>query len=256
MSDAFADAPSLPSFYRLVRHCRIASTNDEAKRLARMGEGEGTLVWARAQSAGHGRQGRVWVSPPGNLYLSLILRPEVPLAAAAQLGFAGALAVGEACRELAPGAAISFKWPNDVLLAGRKMSGLLLESEAQRGSDLAWLVLGIGVNLATYPVAADYPATALAATGVEITPGVLLGALARRFLAWYEQWRATGFAALRDAWLAQAQGMGREIRVRLPQESFTGIFAGLDADGALLLDGGAGRRRVAAGEVFPAAAAS
>lgn len=256
MSDALADAPSLPSFYRLVRHDRIASTNDEAKRLAQQGEGEGTLVWAQAQSAGHGRQGRVWVSPPGNLYMSLILRPEVPLAAAAQLGFAGALAVGEACGELAPGAAISFKWPNDVLLAGRKMSGLLLESEAQRGSDLAWLVLGIGVNLATYPVAADYPATSLAATGAEVAPGVLLGALARRFVAWYEQWRAAGFAALRDAWLARAQGLGREIRVRLPRESFTGIFAGLDADGALLLDGSGGRRRVAAGEVFPAAAAS
>ncbi len=246
-------AVALPPFYRLVRHERISSTNDEATALAASNAPEGTLVWAREQTKGHGRQGRVWASPPGNLYLSLILKPDVPLAAAAQLGFAAALSIDEACRELAPDAPIRFKWPNDVLLAGRKLAGILLESQAKQDGGLAWLVLGVGVNLATYPVAADYPATALAATGVEVGPETMLAAFARRFLAWYEPWRrGQGFTALREAWLRRAQGIGERLRVRLPREEFTGIFTGLDEDGTLLLETRAGSRRIAAGDVFPA----
>lgn len=242
---------SFPAFYRLRRYGRIGSTNDEAKRLAAEGAAEGTLVWARKQTAGHGRQGRIWVSPPGNLYASLILRPEASARVAAQLGFAAALAVGETCVDFAPGAAIAFKWPNDVLLGARKVAGLLLESEA-RGGDLRWLVLGIGINLVTYPVNADYPATALSAAGVGVTPEAILAVLARRFLDWYDRWRQYGFAVLRPAWLERAQGVGTPIRVRLPQTVFTGVFLGLDENGALLLDTENGRRRIEAGEVFPA----
>lgn len=249
-------APSLPSFYRLVSHERIASTNDEAKALAAAGAPAGTLIWARAQSAGRGRQGREWVSPPGNLYASLILRPAVPIATAAQLGFVAALAVAEACRGEAPDAAIALKWPNDVLLAGRKLAGILLESQASADGNLAWLVLGIGINLATYPVGVEYPATALAATGADAAPEAVLAALARAFLVWYERWHdGGGFAGIRSEWLARAQGLGEPIRVRLPGATLEGRFAGLDNDGTLLLDMAIGRRRIAAGEVFPAAAA-
>ncbi|HEY3919071.1 MAG TPA: biotin--[acetyl-CoA-carboxylase] ligase [Stellaceae bacterium] len=246
----------MPPFYRLVGHERIASTSDDAKALAAAGAPAGTLVWARVQTAGHGRQGREWVSPAGNLYASLILRPAVPVAAAAQLGFVAALAVGEACLSAASEAAIEFKWPNDVLLAGRKLAGILLESQSKAQSGIDWLVLGIGVNLATYPVAVGYPATALAATGADIAPEAMLAALAAAFLRWYERWdEGAGFAAIRAAWLARARGLGQSIRVRLPTSTADGIFAGLDKDGALLLDSAAGRRRIAAGEVFPAAAA-
>lgn len=245
---------SLPPFYHLLRHRRLGSTNDEAKMLAEAGAAEGTLVWALEQTRGHGRQGRLWVSPPGNLYASIILKPDVTAVVAAQLGFAAALASREACLEFAPDAAIGFKWPNDVLLEGRKLAGILLESQMHSDGRLAWLVLGIGVNLVTYPVATDYAATALSACGVEATPEAMLAALARRFLHWYAQWRGgQDFSVLRAAWLDHAQGLGHAIRVRLPQVTFTGTFAGLDNDGALLLDTGAGRRRVAAGEVFPAA---
>jgi BirA family biotin operon repressor/biotin-[acetyl-CoA-carboxylase] ligase len=244
---------SLPSFYRLVSHERIASTSDEAKALALQGEPAGTLVWARVQTAGRGRQGRNWVSPAGNFYASLILRPAVPVATAAQLGFVAAIAVADACLALAPEAAISLKWPNDVLLGGRKLAGLLLESQSHSDGRLEWLVLGIGVNLATYPVELEYPATALAATGADAAPEAMLGALAGSFLAWYERWRdGAGFATIRAEWLARAQGLGQPIRVRLPGETRAGVFAGLDTDGALLLDTGEGRQRVAAGEVFPA----
>lgn len=249
-------AQALPSFYRLVSRERIASTSDEAKALAAAGAPAGTLIWARAQSAGRGRQGRVWVSPPGNLYASLLLRPAVPIATAAQLGFVAALAVGDACLAAAPDAAIAFKWPNDVLLAGRKLAGILLESQASVAGALAWLVIGIGINLATYPVDVDYAATALSATGADAAPEAVLAALARAFLVWYERWRdGAGFAVIRAEWLARAQGLGQPIRVRLPGAMLDGSFAGLDTDGTLLLDTQAGRRRIAAGEVFPAAAA-
>jgi BirA family transcriptional regulator, biotin operon repressor / biotin---[acetyl-CoA-carboxylase] ligase len=247
---------SLPSFYRVVAHQRIASTSDEAKRLVAEGAPAGTLVWARVQTAGRGRQGRGWVSPAGNFYASLILRPPVPVAMAAQLSFVAALAVADACLALAPAAAISLKWPNDVLLAGRKLAGLLLESQSQGDGMLDWLVLGIGINLATYPVEVEYPATALAAVGADVDADAMLGALAVSLLVWYERWReGAGFATIRAEWLARAQGLNQPIRVRLPGETREGVFAGLDTDGALLLDTGTGRHRIAAGEVFPAIAA-
>jgi BirA family biotin operon repressor/biotin-[acetyl-CoA-carboxylase] ligase len=243
---------ALPSFYRLVSHERVASTNDEAKRLAAEGAPAGTLVWARVQTAGRGRQGRVWVSPAGNFYASLILRPAVPVATAAQLGFATALAIADACLAFAPEAAISLKWPNDVLLARRKLAGLLLESQSRGDGALDWLVLGVGINLSTYPVEVEYPATALAATGADVTAEALLGAFAASFLAWCDRWReGAGFATIRAEWLARAQGLNQRIRVRLPKETRDGIFAGLDTDGALLLDIGSGRQRITAGEVFP-----
>jgi BirA family biotin operon repressor/biotin-[acetyl-CoA-carboxylase] ligase len=244
--------PDLPPFYRLVFHPRIGSTSDEAKALAAAGAAEGTLVWALAQSAGHGRQGRLWISPPGNLYASVILRPAVPAGIAAQLGFAAALAVVDACRALAPDAALALKWPNDVLLAGKKLAGILLESQARADGGLAWLVLGIGINLATYPVLVDYPATALSATGVEIAPEAMLAALSRHLLRWHEAWRGgEGFAALRAAWLARAHGLGQRLRARQGSAELHGIFKGLDEDGALLLETALGIRRIEAGEVFP-----
>ncbi|HEY1505540.1 MAG TPA: biotin--[acetyl-CoA-carboxylase] ligase [Stellaceae bacterium] len=247
---------TLPSFYRLVGHERIASTSDEAKHLAAEGAPAGTLVWARVQMAGRGRQGRTWISPAGNFYASLILRPSVPIATAAQLGFVAALAVADACTALVPQAPVSLKWPNDVLLARRKLAGLLLESQSRSDGTLDWLVLGIGINLATYPVEVEYPATALAATGADVNAETMLGALAASFLAWYERWReGAGFATIRAEWLARAQGLNQPIRVRLAVGTREGVFAGLDTDGALLLDTGAGRQRIAAGEVFPAIAA-
>lgn len=248
--------PELPSFFRLVSHERVASTNDEAKALAAAGAPAGTLVWARAQSAGRGRQGRDWVSPAGNLYASLILRPAVPIAVAAQLGFVASLAVGDACLAMAPDATIAFKWPNDVLLSGRKLAGILLESQARAAGALDWLVIGIGINLATYPVDVDYKATALSAAGADAEPATMLATLAAALLDWLGRWRdGAGFAAIRAEWLARAQGLGQPIRVRLPGSTLEGIFAGLDSDGALLLDSAAGRRRIAAGDVFPAIAA-
>ncbi|HXM84498.1 MAG TPA: biotin--[acetyl-CoA-carboxylase] ligase [Stellaceae bacterium] len=247
--------PSLPDFFRLTQLARIDSTSEEAKRLARAGCPEGTLVMANEQTAGHGRQGRAWVSPPGNFYASLVLRPDCAAAAAAQLSFAACLAVGEACLGFLPKSAnLAYKWPNDVLLGDRKAAGLLLEAEAAGDARPRFVVLGIGVNLVSYPKEADFPATSLAAAGVGgVTPDSLLEALAPALLIWYERWRDSGFASLRSKWLERASGLGETIRVRLPREELTGIFSGLDQDGALLLESGGKKRRIAAAEVFPAA---
>ncbi|MGH7014290.1 MAG: biotin--[acetyl-CoA-carboxylase] ligase [Stellaceae bacterium] len=242
----------LPPFFRLVASDTLVSTNDEARRLARAGASEGTLITARSQTAGRGRQGRIWVSQTGNLHASLVLRPDAPMARAAQLGFAAALAVADAIQAFAPKEAVALKWPNDVLLDRRKVAGILLESEGDATGRVAFVVAGIGVNLAAHPAATEFPATSLkAATGATPTPEALLAALAPALLLWYERWRDAGFAALRRAWLERATGIGQALRARLPGETVEGHFAGLDDDGMLLLDLPGGRRRIAAGEVFP-----
>jgi len=243
----------LPEFFRLTRHNRIGSTSEEVKRLARAGAPAGTAVLADEQTAGHGRQGRVWSSPPGNFYFSLILRPDCALADAAQLSFAASLAVGETCSGLLPkNVTLAYKWPNDVLLSGKKAAGILLESETGGSSKPLFVVLGIGVNLVSYPDDAAYPATSLEVQGAgSVAPEAFLEALAPSLLVWYERWMASGFGSLRGKWLERAAGLGKTIRVRLPHEETAGVFAGIDADGALLLETGGKSRRIAAAEVFP-----
>jgi len=245
-------------FFEFVQFETLPSTSEEAKRRARAGAAEGTVIVAREQSAGRGRQGRPWSSPPGNLYCSLILRPAVAPAQAAQLGFAAALAVGGACRRFLPkGVALAYKWPNDVLLGGGKAAGILLESETDPRGALAFIVVGIGVNLVSHPADTEFPATSLKSAGAvrDVAASAFLEALAPGLLLWYERWRGQGFAALRQGWLDSAYGLGEAIRVRLPGEEIAGRFVGLDEDGVLLLDGPTGRRRIAAAEVFPASAA-
>jgi len=247
---------TLPPDCRLLALDATDSTNEEAKRLARAGAPDKTVVWARSQTGGKGRAGRAWVSPPGNLYVSLILRPEVPAMQAAELGFVAALALVQALDELAPGLDLAFKWPNDVLLAGRKLAGILIETESQaalgidRGPD--WLVLGIGVNVASAPAGTEFPATSLAGEcAATVTVEGLLSAFVGSFLDWMTAWRLRGFAALRAPWLARAWGGGQVITVRLPKATLRGTFVDLDADGALILGLDSGeRRRITAGDVF------
>ena len=250
------EAPKLDRFYRLVALGEVGSTNDEAMALAAKGAAEGTLVWARCQTAGKGRRGRSWASPPGNLYLSLVLRPTAPAARIPEIAFVAALAAGDAIRGLIPlSLAINFKWPNDVLVGGEKAAGLLLEAAtmpgAGRGPD-DWLVLGVGINVASHPEGLALPATSLRAQGAT-GAGVaeVLEGFCGAFTVWYERWRRDGFGAIRAAWLAGAAGLGEAVRVRLENESLDGVFLGLDQDGALLLGDGAGNeRRITAGDVF------
>ncbi len=245
----------LPFPFHVIAYPTIGSTNDELKRLAREGAGEGLVVTAERQTAGRGRRGRAWTSPAGNLYASVLLRPQCRAATAAQLGFVAALGVAEAIGALAPAVAVRCKWPNDVLANGKKLAGILLETEMVGGDQPDFVVLGLGVNLASAPRDTPYAATSLAEEGAAaVAPGVMAAAFIGRFVVWLAVWRQHGFAPIRDAWLVRAAGLGEPIQVRLERDTLHGRFVDLDNDGALLLDMPGGSRRVAAGEVFPVAA--
>jgi BirA family biotin operon repressor/biotin-[acetyl-CoA-carboxylase] ligase len=246
---------ALPAPFRLIAYDTIDSTNDELKRLAREGAAEGQVITAARQTAGRGRRGRSWSSPPGNLLTSILLRPRCRAATAAQLGFVAALGVADAIGELAPMVEMRCKWPNDLLANGKKVCGILLETEMVTGDQPDFVILGIGLNLVASPRDTPYPATSLAAEGApRITPAAIIAALVRHFADWLATWQQDGFAPIRAAWLARAAGLGGPIQVRLERDTLHGRFVDLDNDGALLLDMPSGSRRVAAGEVFPVAA--
>ena len=243
---------ALPQGYALIALDEAGSTNDEAKERAAGGAPEGTVVWARQQRAGRGRRGRTWVSPPGNLYLSVVLRPACEARRVAQLSFVAALAVLDLVDGHLPGRA-RCKWPNDVLVDGGKVAGILLESALGPGGRVDWVVLGIGVNFASHPgLEGPIPSTSLSAAGVsplapeDALPSVL-AALARR--RW--EWETQGFAAVRRAWLARAHGLGGPVTVANGGRKLVGTFEGLDEEGALVLtQPGAERLSIAAGDVF------
>lgn len=226
---------------------------DEARRLAAAGAEDGTLVWARQQTAGRGRLGAGWASPPGNFYGSLILRPDCAVAEAAQLGFVTALAIGAAIGSLVPPlTAVLYKWPNDILVNGGKAAGILLESRSSPAGTLDCLIIGTGVNLLSHPDAARYRATNLAREGSgPVAPARFLEAYARYMLRWVNAWLTDGFPAIRRAWLRHAAGLGETIQVRRPDGTLSGRFVDLAGDGALLLDTGeAAPRRIHAGEIL------
>jgi BirA family transcriptional regulator, biotin operon repressor / biotin---[acetyl-CoA-carboxylase] ligase len=244
--------PRLPQGYRLVSFDSIGSTNDEAKRLSRGGAPEGTVVWALEQTAGRGRRDRVWVSPRGNLYASLILRPDCPAGRAAQLGFVTALSLGDALRAKLPAIeGLSYKWPNDVLVRGRKLAGILLEAETGAGGALAFVVVGLGVNLVSFPLEVELPATSVAEEGfAPPPPSALLDEFTKHFHSWATRWRIAGFAPVRTAWLAHAASIGELIRLRLEATTLHGRFVDIDHEGALLLETAEGRRRISTGEIL------
>jgi BirA family biotin operon repressor/biotin-[acetyl-CoA-carboxylase] ligase len=243
----------LPPGWTAIAFGSIGSTNDEALRRAEAGAPEGTVITARQQEGGRGRRGRSWSSPPGNAYSSTIVRPECAPERAAQLGFATALAVSDAALAGLPsGRQVRLKWPNDVLVDGAKIAGILLESSIGGDGRVAHVVIGAGINVAAAPPAgaAGYAAASLRDLGdARDAPGVLqayLGALAARLA----QWR-TGFAGTRADWLARAAWLGETVAVSQGDERIEGRFAGLDADGALLLQPAGGPvRRIVSGEVF------
>jgi BirA family biotin operon repressor/biotin-[acetyl-CoA-carboxylase] ligase len=245
--------PQLPAFYRLLAYDQIDSTNEEAKRLAAGGADSGTLVWAREQLSGRGRRGRGWASPPGNLYVSLLLRPACAPPQACQLNFVAAVALADAVSALLPGGgAVTLKWPNDVLIRNAKVSGILLEAAAAIDRSIDWLVIGVGVNVVSHPGDTPYPATDLRREGAEqVAAADVLRAFAERFLAGHETWREQGFGPVRARWLASARGLGEPIEVRLERETLRGRFSDLDEGGALMLDMADGvRRQITTGDLF------
>jgi BirA family transcriptional regulator, biotin operon repressor / biotin---[acetyl-CoA-carboxylase] ligase len=228
----------------------VSSTNSEALARARAGETGPLWITARAQSAGRGRRGHAWVSPPGNLHATLLLRDPAPAALAAQLSFVAGLAVCDAVLRFAntEPLPLALKWPNDVFLRARKVAGILVEGE---GTPLA-VAIGIGINCLHHPDNTNYPATDLHTQGIETTADALLPALSSALGRRIAQWeRGTHFASIRADWLARAHPAGSELRVRLAERELRGWFESLDDAGRLLLRLPDGSLEViTAGDVF------
>ncbi len=232
------------------------STMAEAARRARELAGPEWILALR-QTAGRGRRGRPWAMPEGNFAASLVMRPDGTPLEAALRSFVAALALRDACLAVGVAAAdIALKWPNDVLLRGGKVAGILLESEGDRAGGVAHLVVGIGVNLAAAPPAATLEPGAVAPvslrgeTGIDVAPEPFLDLLAPAFDRYERQMATHGFAPIRRAWLDGAARLGQPITARLPREEITGSFRDVDGQGNLVLDTPGGRRTVAAAEIF------
>lgn len=236
--------PGVAGDWTIVEFDTVESTMDEARRMAGLGAEERTVVRARAQTGGRGRLGRSWRSPPGNVHLTAILRPPVATSRAAEFSLVSAVATADAVATFA--APIRLKWPNDVLLGGGKVAGVLLEALA-RGTILDAVLIGIGINVAHCPDLPDRPTTRVETAAADQVFASLLEALGRR----YREWGVHGFAAIRGAWLGYGPALGSALTVGQGGERVTGAFGGLDDDGALRLVLGDGSvRRIAAGEVL------
>ncbi len=227
------------------------STNAEAARRAAAG-GAPLWVLAQRQTAGRGRRGRAWHDPPGNFAASHLCRAGLPGAQLALHSFVAALALHDAL-VTATGRPDSFalKWPNDVLLHGGKLAGILLERPG--GAAAGHLVIGVGVNLQAHPPPAPDavpPVSLQGETGLTLPPEALLDLLAPAFARWQAVLLAQGFAPVRAAWLARAARLGQPIVARTVRDTHSGRFDGIDATGALLLRDAGGTRAIAAAEVF------
>jgi BirA family biotin operon repressor/biotin-[acetyl-CoA-carboxylase] ligase len=224
------------------------STNDEAARLARAGARHGTVVTARAQRAGRGRDGRAWASPRDTgLYLSAVVRPPLPLVDVPPMTLAIGVGLCDAARAM--GAHVTLKWPNDALVHGRKLAGVLVEAHSQ-GHRLDAVVVGIGVNLSgTLPRELAAAITLEQAAGTPVERAVFIEQLLAQVEHWIDRYVASGLAAIAPAWHAR-MATGISARARVDSRDLFGEVAGLDGDGALLLRDSSGRlHRVRSGDV-------
>ncbi len=240
--------------YEIISHDSIGSTNSEALRLAITRESDHPLwVVAKRQTSGKGRQDRVWSSPPGNFYGSLLLTNPCEARYAAQLGFVAGVALTSALAELAPAlTGLTLKWPNDALLKGAKIAGILLEAStlSQRGGRLV-VAIGIGINLAFHPEDTPYPATNLASAGAPISVDDCLSCLSDAFAEKLQLFdRGDNFASIRQAWLAGAHGIGTPVKVRSLNDTIHGEFGGIDENGALILNQDGKMQLINAGDVY------
>ncbi|MGE0564554.1 MAG: biotin--[acetyl-CoA-carboxylase] ligase [Pseudolabrys sp.] len=240
-----------PAEARHLSYETLGSTNAEALALARAGEHGPVWITAKTQSAGRGRRGNTWSSPPGNLYATLLLTEPAPPARAPQLSFVAALAVHDAITERTPGLTdrLALKWPNDVLVGGKKVAGLLIEAE---NAPVFSVAIGVGINCVSHPDGTPFPATDLAVERATVSADTLFAALSRTMAARLAQWQAgADFPAIRRDWLVRAAGIGEMLQVRLPDRELTGRFMGLDDHGRLLVQPESGPHlKITAGEVF------
>ncbi len=245
--------------WRLETYTQVPSTSELCAARARAGEPEGLAVLAAQQTKGRGRGDRLWLSPPGNLAISVLLRPQTPLAMAGRWALLAGVALHMALVETAPAAALDLrlKWPNDVMLAGAKLGGILIDASADARGCSEWLVIGFGVNLLAAP---DVAGRQVAALSLHVAMPPTAPDLARALLFHLSHGRTglhddDGFARLRAAWLERAHPIGTALTVRQGSGACQGYFVGLDDTGALLLETEGGIRKIQTGEAMLAGAA-
>lgn len=242
--------------YHLLSYDVLDSTNEEAKRLAGGGASHGAVIWAKRQTAGRGRMGRDWVSAEGNLFVSVLLSPPCDLATCSQLSFVAAVAAAETLEGIVPGDdEIACKWPNDVLLNGKKLGGILLESFTMAddlGRERQWVVVGVGINVDSFPEHVMFPATCLREAGVEIISAkIVLSRFIYNFIGHYDTWAQSGFKPLHQAWTKRAYKIGHPVDVIIGEQKIEGMFDGIDPSGRMLVRQDSGAvTGIAAGDVF------
>lgn len=244
-----------PQGYGLHIVQEVDSTLNEAARLAPTAPGP-VWIMAHHQTAARGRRGRTWENPKGNLAATLLLRPQGNPEQAALRSFVAALALFDACIAVTGRAAgLSLKWPNDVLLNGGKLAGILLESTGQ-GRGLSHLAIGIGVNLSEAPPAyaveqsAVRPVSLLSETGAAVIPEDFLTELAAAYARYETQFTTYGFEPIRTAWLSRAARLGEVITARTSTSETVGTFETVDTNGNLVLKTAKGRVSIPAADVF------
>lgn len=225
---------------------KVASTQEEAKKLAEQGAPEGTVVMAEEQTGGRGRMGRKWHSPPGKgIWMSVVLRPELPLSLTPQLTLLAGVAVCKAIREVT-GVQAGIKWPNDLLAGGRKICGILLESSLREGG-LHYCIAGIGISVNLTPE--DYPAELagigtsllIEGGGIPVDRPRLAEEVLHELEYWYSVYIDKGFGPIRERWEEMSVTLGRECYFTTPEGRSTGTAVGLDDNGTLLLQDAAGQ---------------
>ena len=229
----------LPAGYRLFFYSTLHSTMDEAHRLAQAGAPSGTLVLAETQTKGRGRLGKSWASFPGNVHASCVLRTPLSYEKLTWLSFTVAVAAGHALLPFLKDAdLLEYKWPNDILLANKKIGGLLIESGPPSSNEQkpSWVVIGLGMNIRGAPKNLDMPATSLCDEGVDISREDFLSFFCTEFQSLLALIEEEGFETVRLMWLSRAWGMGRVLSVEVtPGVSHQGVAHGITPQGALLL---------------------
>lgn len=239
--------------WRIHYFDELTSTQDHASQLADQGAEQGTVVIAETQSAGQGRLGRQWYSPPGvNLYASVILRPKLASSTVACLNLMAGVAAAEAIETVAPGI-VTLKWPNDVWLRSKKTGGILAKAITD-GHQLAYVLLGVGLNLnlriTDIPDDLRRIATSVQIeTGAECDRSAVAAALFSRLDTRYTEMQQHGFAAIRPLWERYSALTGKKVTVSDTGKEQSGVVKGIDEEGALILDTGVGTARILAGDV-------
>ena len=244
---------NLPAGYNLIVLDSVGSTNDELKRRALTEfADEGLAIWARMQTAGKGRNKRHWVSEVGNMFISVLFRPNRGMTEAAQLGFLPVIAASKTLEYLVGQLPeLRYKWPNDLLLNKKKIGGTLLEVGFDQKTGQDWVVVGFGLNLKHFPSATLFPATSIKdELGDELEIEEVVELYLQNLAELYSSWQRTGFGPVREKWLAYGHVIDEPLSVKFGKEYISGLFCDLDIKGGLVIETNNGPRRISVGDVY------